>query len=81
MKKEFDILKKPYLPPRVEFDEIETDEREMLMDGSYNTGSGDSPITDPTTPYDPNNPFSLGLEFESTSSSSDNSDDFLINDL
>ncbi len=82
MKKEFNILKKPYLPPRVEFEEIEADEREMLLDGSYNTGSGDSPITDPTTPpYDPNNPFSLGLEFESVSSSSDNSDDFIINDL
>lgn len=82
MKKEFNILKKPYLTPRVEFEEIEADEREMLMDGSYNTGSGDSPITDPTTPpYDPNNPFSLGLEFESTSSSSNNSDDFIINDF
>ena len=35
-------MKKPYLPPRVEFEEIEADEREMLLDGSYNTGSGDN---------------------------------------
>ena len=41
MKKEFNILKKPYLPPRVEFEEIEADEREMLLDGSENTGSVD----------------------------------------
>lgn len=47
MKKEFNILKKPYLPPRVEFEEIEADEREMLMmstdDGSvddYDDGEG-----------------------------------------
>ena len=47
MKKEFNILKKPYLPPRVEFEEIEADEREMLMtstdDGSvddYGGGEG-----------------------------------------
>ena len=47
MKKEFNILKKPYLTPRVEFEEIETDEREMLMmstdDGSvddYDDGEG-----------------------------------------
>ena len=81
MKKEFNILKKPYLPPRVEFEEIETDEGEMLLEGSYNTSSGGSPTTDPTTPENPNNPFSLGLEFESTSSSSNNSDDFIINDF
>ena len=40
MKKEFNILKKPYLPPRVEFEEIEADERKMLMAGSDNTGGG-----------------------------------------
>ena len=80
MKKEFNILKKPYLPPRVEFEEIEADEREMLMVSNNSTSTG-SPTTDPTTPENPNNPFSLGLEFESTSSSSNNSDDFLINDF
>ena len=81
LEKEFNILKKPYLTPRIEFEEIEADEREMLLDGSYNTGSGGSPTTDPTTPVNPNNPFSLDLEFESTSSASNNTDDFLINDL
>ena len=30
MKKEFDILKKPYLPPRVEFEEIEDNEVGLL---------------------------------------------------
>lgn len=33
-------MKKPYLPPRVEFEEIEADEREMLMAGSDTTGGG-----------------------------------------
>lgn len=40
MKKEFDILKKTYLPPRVEFEEIEIDEMEMLLAGSDTTGGG-----------------------------------------
>jgi hypothetical protein len=40
LKKEFNILKKPYLPPRVEFEEIEVDEREMLLAGSDHEGSG-----------------------------------------
>lgn len=81
MKKEFNILKKPYLPPRVEFEEIEADTREMLLAGSNNEATVHDPTTDPTMPYDPNNPFSLGLEFESVSSSSNNSDDFIINDF
>lgn len=38
--KEHDILKKPYLAPRISFEEIEEDEREMLMAGSDNTGGG-----------------------------------------
>lgn len=49
LKKEFNILKKPYLTPRIEFEEIEADEREMLLDGSvtdsqghdYDDGGGD----------------------------------------
>ena len=28
------ILKKPYLTPRIEFEEIEADEREMLMEST-----------------------------------------------
>jgi len=41
LKKEFNILKKPYLPPRVEFEEIEADEREMLLAGSTHSGDAD----------------------------------------
>ena len=33
LKKEFNILKKPYLAPRIEFEEIEADER-ILTKGS-----------------------------------------------
>jgi hypothetical protein len=50
LKKEFNILKKPYLPPRVEFEEIETDEREMLLAGSDTTGGGSHQGTDPSGP-------------------------------
>lgn len=63
MKKEFNILKKPYLPPRVEFEEIEADEREMLMasvdDGTVDDpgeGGGDDDIR-------PNSSNSLDLDF------------------
>ena len=38
LKKEFNILKKPYLTPRIEFEEIEADER-ILIEGSKNSGS------------------------------------------
>ena len=41
MKKEFNILKKPYLPPRIEFEEIEADEREMLLVSKSSTEGGD----------------------------------------
>ncbi len=79
LKKEFNILKKPYLTPRIEFEEIESDEREMLM-ASNNQGSG------------PSNPgegglFSTSLDanFESESlfkenNSTNNASDFVIND-
>ena len=53
MKKEFNILKKPYLPPRVEFEEIEADEREMLLDGSDTTGGGSHTGIDPDDPKPP----------------------------
>ena len=77
MKKEFNILKKPYLPPRVEFEEIETDEREMLMisnnqgTGSDNPGEGGL--------------FSIDAGFESESlfkeeKYENNENDFVIND-
>ena len=74
MKKEFNILKKPYLPPRVEFEEIEADEREMLMmstdDGSgddYGSGESQGGGDDRTDP----NQHSLDLDF---------SMDFVVND-
>ena len=38
LKKEFNILKKPYLTPRIEFEEIEADER-ILIEGSVNKGT------------------------------------------
>ena len=73
MKKEFNILKKPYLPPRVEFEEIEADEREMLMmstDDANTPNPPPSPYTDPDLPPPPNGA-SLDLDF---------SMDFVIND-
>ena len=79
MKKEFNILKKPYLPPRVEFEEIEADEREMLLAPSYggvnqggNTGGEGT-----------NDPWSTGLDVsfeEPTSESTSSPSDFIIND-
>ena len=74
------LLKKIYLPPRVAFEEIEEDELDMLMTWSPNGAGGHNPGTDPTIPDDPNLPFSLDVDLGLTSNSSDNSDDFLIND-
>lgn len=37
--KKQNILKKPYLPPRIEFEELEEDERSWLLANSTNTGS------------------------------------------
>jgi len=78
--KEYDILKKPYLAPRIEFEEIEEDEREMLMAPSYGGVNQGGSGKDPDLPDDPNSPFSLDADLGLTSNSSDNSDDFLIND-
>jgi len=36
----YNILKKPYVPPILEFEEIEEEETDRLLDGSPNTGSG-----------------------------------------
>ena len=44
LKKEFNILKKPYLAPRIEFEEIEADEREMLLEGSTTDGTVPHPV-------------------------------------
>lgn len=35
------LLKKIYMPPRVAFEEIEADEREMLLAGTDHEGSGE----------------------------------------
>ena len=76
LKKEFNILKKPYLTPRIEFEEIEADEREMLMVSNNSTSTGS-----PGSEEGVGKGFSLGAEFESMSSSSNTDDDFLINDF
>lgn len=81
MKKEFNILKKPYLPPRVEFEEIETDEREMLMAGSDNTvGGGDfeGGEGDSGKPGGSKRPQSLDVDFDLVGVSS--TSDFVMND-
>ena len=63
--KEHDILKKPYLAPRISFEEIEEDEREMLMAGSDNTGGGSGHGTGTGGNSDPgrNGQHSLELDF------------------
>ena len=43
LKKEFNILKKPYLTPRIEFEEIEADER-ILIEGSTTDGTVPHPV-------------------------------------
>lgn len=46
-------MKKPYLPPRIEFEEIEADEREMLLDGSDTSGGGSNENKGDETPSVP----------------------------
>ena len=78
MKKEFNILKKPYLPPRVEFEEIEADEREMLMTSNNSAGVPDTSGGD----IGGNEMSSLDVIFEDNSSEqlSDPFSDFVMND-
>lgn len=66
-------MKKPYLPPRIEFEEIEADEREMLLDGSYTTGGGSHQGSGDSTKPNPEED-----EFEGGSSLDL---DFVINDF
>lgn len=40
LKKEFDIMKRPYLTPRIEFEEIESDEIGLLINGSVTDSQG-----------------------------------------
>ena len=72
LKKEFNILKKPYLPPRAEFEELEQ-EMEMLTPSRDDANTPNPPpssSTDPDFPPPPNGA-SLDLDF---------SMDFVIND-
>lgn len=84
MKKEFDILKKTYLPPRVEFEEIEIDEMEMLMAGSVNDGGGgdfeggEGDSGNPSNPGGRPKTNSLDVDFDLVGVSS--TSDFVIND-
>ena len=74
-------MKKPYLPPRVEFEEIEIDEMEMLLAGSDNTGgNGDYEAGegDSGKPGGSNRPHSLDVDFDLVGVSS--TSDFVIND-
>lgn len=79
MKKEFDILKKTYLPPRVEFEEIEIDEMEMLMISNNSTSGGGNQGGEGT-----NDPFTNSLDFSFeepvSSQSSESPSDFIMDD-
>lgn len=64
------ILKKPYLPPRIEFEELEEDGMDKLMGPSVDSGSGgDYEKPDPENSDE--DPDALDLNF---------SMDFVVND-
>ena len=72
--KKLDILKKPYLPPRIAFEEIEEEEKDWLLAGSDHSGSADGlkPGQGPGGgDSDPEEEDALSLDF---------SMDFVIND-
>ena len=70
MVKDFKTVRKVYISPRVEFEELEENELDMLLAGSDN--SGDVPVLKPGDgDEDPEEEESLNLDF---------SDDFVIND-
>ena len=76
--KEHDILKKPYLAPRISFEEIEEDEREMLMAGSNNDAGGSGTSGGDTGD---NEMSSMDVIFEEPSSDLlSTQSDFIIND-
>lgn len=70
MVKEFKTVRKVYISPRVEFEELEENELDMLLAGSDNTGevSGHEKGDGDDDPVEEE---SLNLDF---------SDDFVIND-
>lgn len=70
MVKDFKTVRNVYIPPRVEFEELEENELDMLLAGSDN--SGEVPGFEPGHgDDDPEEEESLNLDF---------SDDFVIND-
>ena len=70
MVKDFKTVRKVYIPPRVEFEELEENELDMLLAGSDNTGYVDG-MGNGGGDDDPEEEESLNLDF---------SDDFVIND-
>ena len=70
MVKEFKTVRKVYISPRVEFEELEENELDMLLAGSDNTGVIDG-MEDGGGDQTPEEEESLNLDF---------SDDFVIND-
>ena len=81
MKKEFDILKKPYLPPRVEFEELEVDPVLELTTGSVSQTSGGG--TEPKPGGGGSNTMSLDVGFDlvaTPAESTDGYNDFLVNE-
>ena len=79
LKKEFNILKKPYLTPRIEFEEIEADEREMLLVSKSSTEGGD-PGGSEAGNGEIGNSLDFSFEETTTGQSSTSLSDFLIND-
>ena len=77
--KEHDILKKPYLIPRISFEEIEEDEREMLMVSKSSTEGGD-PGGSEAGNGEIGNSLDFSFEETTTGQSSTSLSDFLIND-
>ena len=67
------ILKKPYLPPRIEFEELEEDEMEMLM-----LSRDDAEVPNP--PSGPSNPDLPSPTSGLSAYDFDFSVDFVVND-
>lgn len=70
MVRDFKTVRKVYISPRVEFEELEENELDMLLAGSDNTGEVDG-MGKGEGDEDPEEEESLNLDF---------SDDFVIND-
>lgn len=70
MVKDFKTVRNVYIPPRVEFEELEENELDMLLAGSDNTGDVDS-MEDGGGDKTPVEPDAFDFDF---------SDDFVIND-